>query len=71
MVLNAMDPHSYANTDQVQVTHMTLDLRLNFEAQTIAGTVTLDLDRRAPKLVLDTDQLIIQAAAQFIGRQCA
>ncbi|MCB1043034.1 MAG: M1 family metallopeptidase [Acidobacteria bacterium] len=67
MVLNAMDPHSYANTDQVQVTHMTLDLRLNFEAQTIAGTVTLDLDRRAPKLVLDTDQLIIQAVQDGAG----
>ena len=59
-----VDQFSYANFDEIAVQHINLDLTLDFEARTLAGTVILDLDRRAPdanRLVLDTDDLTITA----------
>jgi leukotriene A-4 hydrolase/aminopeptidase len=55
------DPHSYANPDEVRVTHVDLDLTADFEKKTISGTSTLAFVRSAADapLVLDTRDLTI------------
>jgi len=56
------DPHSYANHDQVRVSHLALDLTVNFQRRVLSGHVILDLDRQADveRLVLDSRQLNIR-----------
>ena len=57
------DPHSYAEYDQVRVSHLTLDLDADMAARTLSGHVLLDLERPDPehkRLVLDTRDLDIQ-----------
>src|SRR6056297_2262422 len=57
------DPHSYAEYDQVQVRHLTLDLDADMATRTLSGHVLLELDRPDPahkRLVLDTRDLDIQ-----------
>jgi aminopeptidase N len=59
------DEHSYAEPDVVLVTHLALDLALDFDKKTLAGTATLDLDWKnatATTLVLDSRQLRIGEA---------
>jgi leukotriene-A4 hydrolase len=70
----AFDYHSYANVDQFRTTHLELDLRVDFQFKTIAGSVTLDLKRldpRSTQLVLDTKDLMIldvrQKATDVLG----
>lgn len=49
---------------------MDLDLDVSFEAKTISGTATLDLDRLAPdatRVVLDSNGLLIEAAEAGSG----
>jgi leukotriene-A4 hydrolase len=61
------DYHSYANVDQFRVTHLDLDLRVDLEDKTIAGTASLEfkrLDPRATQLVLDTKDLMILGVSQ-------
>jgi leukotriene-A4 hydrolase len=56
------DEHSYAQPDVVAVTHLALDLSLDFVQKTLSGTATLDLDWKnaaATTLVLDSRQLLI------------
>ena len=58
----AADPHSYAQPDTVRVTHLDLDLTLDFGKRELAGQATLKLDWKAPgasDLVLDTRDLTI------------
>lgn len=55
------DIHSYANPSEVRVTHVALDLDVDFEAHRLEGTVTLALDGSAPSLVVDTRDLEIAA----------
>jgi leukotriene-A4 hydrolase len=58
----AADPHSYAQPDQVLVTHADLDLTIDFPQRQIDGQVTLKLDWKnanAPSLALDTRDLQI------------
>ncbi len=60
----AADPHSYAQPGAVVVTHLALDLAIDFPQQRLAGTATLTLDWKNPKareLVLDTSALAITA----------
>ncbi|HEX6886292.1 MAG TPA: M1 family metallopeptidase [Planctomycetota bacterium] len=64
-----LDPHSFAEPERVRVTHVALDLTLDFEARTAHGTVELALrrtDREAP-LVLDTNELSIEAVTSPSG----
>ena len=70
----AFDYHSYANVDQFRTTHLDLDLRVDFNFKTIAGSVTLELKRLDPRstlLVLDTKDLMIldvtQKASDVLG----
>jgi aminopeptidase N len=58
----AADPHSYAQPDAVRVTHLDLDLKLDFSKRELDGQATLKLDWKTPKaqdLVLDTRDLKI------------
>lgn len=58
----AADPHSYAQPDQVVVTHLDLDLKIDFPQRRLDGQATLKLDWKNPKaasLVLDTRDLKI------------
>ncbi len=66
----ARDQHSYSNPDQVLVTHLTLDLTADFDAQRLRGSVVLDFKRVAPEaaeLVLDTRDLTIEAVQQRVA----
>lgn len=59
---HAADPHSYAQPDVVRVTHLDLDLKLDFTKRELDGQATLKLDWKNPKakdLVLDTRDLKI------------
>ena len=58
----AMDLHSHAQPERVSVTHLRLDLTLDFEAKSARGKVGLDLDRheRSAPLVLDAQALTIE-----------
>lgn len=58
----AVDVHSHSRPDEVLVTHVALDLRLDFENKQVHGLVELYLERpdlHAP-LVLDTAGLTIE-----------
>jgi len=56
------DESSYAEPDVVRVTHLALDLAVDFDKKQLSGTATLDLnwhDLNAHPLVLDTRDLTI------------
>jgi leukotriene-A4 hydrolase len=62
LAAHAAEPHSYAQPDQVQVTHLDLDLKLDFPQRELDGQATLKLDWKNPQaasLVLDTRDLKI------------
>ncbi len=57
------DSHSYAKPDEVEVTHLDLDLNVDFEQKILAGRVDLQFERKqnnAQTLVLDTKALTIK-----------
>ena len=54
------DPHSFSNPDDVSVRHLALDLDVDFGAQCLTGSATLELENHgARELVLDTNGLVI------------
>lgn len=56
------DPHSFSRPDEIAVTHLALDLSVDFAAKRLAGSATLSLEHRAPSarvLRLDTRDLEI------------
>src|SRR5690606_30970079 len=53
--LAGVDPHSFSRPDQVAVTHIELDLTVDFELQRLAGSAVLSLDRRQP----DATELVL------------
>ncbi|MEA3017861.1 MAG: leukotriene-A4 hydrolase, partial [Sphingomonadales bacterium] len=59
----ARDIHSFARPEVARVTHVALDLALDFAARRVAGTATLDVEARpdAPEILLDTKGLEIEA----------
>ncbi|WP_287596508.1 M1 family metallopeptidase [Thermomonas sp.] len=60
-----VDEHSYAQPDKVRTTDLALDLAVDFDGKTIAGTATYALDwvdKSATQLVLDTRDLTIDKA---------
>ena len=56
-----VDEHSFANAAEVRVTHVALDLALDFAQRRATGSVTLDIERldSAAPLVLDCQELEI------------
>jgi len=63
------DPHSYARADRTAVTHLALELGVDFATKQLTGTATLTLARRVAgaELILDTDGLQIDAASDCAG----
>ncbi len=62
LAVYASDPNSYAQPDQVRVTHLDLALKIDFPQRQLDGQATLKLDWKNPKaqsLVLDTRDLRI------------
>ncbi len=63
-IASGVDYHSFANPNEVRVTHLSLDLTANFETKQLVGDVTLDVKRAKPEnntLVLDTRALDIDS----------
>lgn len=65
----AMDIHSHAEPARVRVTHVSLDLDVDFAAKRLSGSVELTLDRREPSaaLVLDQQGLAIESVSGTDG----
>ena len=66
LAARANDPNSYAQPDQVVMTHLDLDLKIDFPRKQLDGVATLKLDWKNPKasaLVLDTRDLKIASIA--------
>jgi leukotriene A-4 hydrolase/aminopeptidase len=60
------DYHSLANPEVVLVSHISLDLTVDFEKKILRGSATLDyekLDSAATQLVLDTNDLTISSVS--------
>ena len=60
----SLDPHSFANIDQIRVSHLSLELSVDFEQRVLHGVAILDLTRQPgcpadALLVLDTRGLSI------------
>ncbi len=62
---DARDIHSYARPQEARVSHLALDLAVDFDARRVGGTATLDIERRpdAKTLVLDSKGLEIESIA--------
>ena len=60
---DAIDTHSFARPLEARVTHVALDLTVDFDTKRVGGTATLDLDRRpnAREIVLDDGGLEIES----------
>ncbi len=60
--VTARDIHSFAKPELVSVTHLDLDLRVDFERRVIQGLVGLELARHDPQaaLILDSRDLTIK-----------
>jgi len=56
------DVHSYANTSEIRVSHLDLDLNVSFEDTILEGSATLSFEKTAPteEVVLDTRDLTIE-----------
>ena len=66
----AVDVHSFARPHEARVTHVALDLAVDFEAKRVGGTATLDLDRKpdAKEIILDDKGLEIASIADGAGQ---
>ena len=67
------DVHSFARPDEARVTHIALDLTVDFESKRLAGRATLKL-QRAPgstRIILDTRRLTVQGVTDGSGRTLA
>jgi leukotriene-A4 hydrolase len=66
-----LDEHSYAEPQKVAISDLALDLALDFDSKTLAGTATLSLDwkdKAATELRLDTRDLTIEKAEGDDGK---
>ena len=64
------DKFTYANYDEVRLTHIDLNLDVNFDSKVLDGIATLDFERVKPganTLVLDTKDLLIKSVRLFAG----
>lgn len=70
---DAVDDASYAQPRIARVTHVALDLTLDFAEHRVSGTATLDIDaaRNARVLVLDDRDLTIESITDTRGRALA
>src|SRR3954464_11497286 len=66
--MSSHDPSSYAEPEKVVITHVALDLNVDFAKKVLAGSNTLDLDWKDPAaktLALDTRHLDIAKVEGF------
>ena len=62
------DLHSYANSDEIRVTHVELDLEVRFDERRLRGSAMLSFDRLvegADALILDTRDLTVSAVESW------
>jgi aminopeptidase N len=66
---DAVDVHSYAKPLEARVTHVALDLEVDFNAKRIGGTATLDIDAKpgGKSIILDDKGLEISKIAAADG----
>ena len=66
---DALDTSTYARPQEARVTHVALDLELDFAAKAVRGTAKLDILARpgARELVLDSDGLQIEQVTDGAG----
>src|SRR5215212_8295529 len=67
---DAVDTATYARPLEARVTHVALDLGVDFKAKRIGGTATLDIDRKpnAREIVLDDKGLQIDGVTDAAGK---
>lgn len=65
------DAHSYANFNEARVTHISLDLEVDFDKKVLTGSAELDIDNRkkGKLLVLDTRKLSINMITLDNGKE--
>ncbi len=70
---DAKDPYSYAQPDVARVTHVALDLALDFEAKMVRGKATLDIlaAEGVDTVILDTMGLEIFSVTDEAGSELA
>jgi aminopeptidase N len=68
---DAVDVHSHARPLEARVTHLALDLNVDFNAKRIGGTATLDIDAKpgAREIILDDKGLEIESITDKAGKQ--
>jgi len=67
---DAVDVHSFAKPLEARVTHVDLDLNVDFAAKRLGGTATLDIDRKpdAKEIILDNRGLEISGIVDGAGK---
>jgi len=70
---NAVDIHSFAKPHEARVTHVALDLGVDFQSKRVGGTATLDIQKQpgARQIILDDKDLEIQSIADGEGKPLA
>ncbi len=66
---DAQDPWTFAQPEVARVTHVALDLALDFEAKTVGGTAALDIQAApgADTVVLDSQGLAVSKVTDVLG----
>lgn len=66
---DAVDVHSFARPLEARVSHVSLDLTVDFKTKRIGGTATLDIDRKpdAREIILDDRGLEIESITDASG----
>ena len=68
---DALDRHSFARPLDARVSHVALDLRIDFDRKRIGGTATLDIDRKpdSKQVLLDDKGLEIHSVTDAAGKK--
>lgn len=61
--IEVKDPHSFSRPQEATVTHLQLNLKVDFESKTLVGSVTYQIQKtpHATRIILDVHNLLIQA----------
>ncbi|HEU4651060.1 MAG TPA: M1 family aminopeptidase/hydrolase [Croceibacterium sp.] len=70
---DAQDPWTFAQPEVARVTHVALDLVLDFDAKSVAGSAALDIQAApgASEVVLDSDGLAVSSVTDVLGNPLA
>ncbi|XP_046441582.1 leukotriene A-4 hydrolase-like isoform X2 [Daphnia pulex] len=70
--LSPGDPNSFSRPDEVKVTHMDLELEINFDTKILSGHVVLSVEKvnaEANSLILDSRDLTVSMVQDFETKQ--